>query len=108
MFKKVSLYFFLMVLIFSLGSCTSGEYMSIKSNEKVEILGIIKTNFVVTGSFRYKSVINKQAYMNLLAEAQKEYQGANVDVRDISWVIGEGDAANNNYVYTAIGKVIKL
>jgi hypothetical protein len=42
-----------------------------------------------------------------LAEAGKKYPDILVDVRDISWVIGEGDSANNNYVYTATGKVVK-
>jgi hypothetical protein len=42
-----------------------------------------------------------------LAEAEKKYPDILVDVRDISWAIGAGDAANNNYVYNATGKVIK-
>jgi hypothetical protein len=41
-----------------------------------------------------------------LAEAQKEYSG-NIDIRDITWVIGEGSAPDNNYTYTAMGKVIR-
>jgi hypothetical protein len=70
-------------------------------------LGTVKTIFIVTGSFRYRSVINTQAYINLLVEAEKKYPDILVDVRDISWAIGEGDSANNNYVYNATGKVIK-
>jgi hypothetical protein len=42
-----------------------------------------------------------------LAEAQNKYPDINIDIRDIAWAIGQGDAANNNYEYTAIGKVIK-
>ena len=75
-------------------------------NENVEVLGTISTDFTITGSYRYKSVINTQAYIHLLAEAQKVYTG-NIDVRDISWAIGAGDSANNNYQYTAIGKVVR-
>ena len=88
-------------------SCTTGQYMTLKGNENVEILGTVQTTFNVTGSFRYRSVINTQAYINLLAEAEKKYPDILVDVRDISWAIGGGDSANNNYVYTATGKVIK-
>jgi hypothetical protein len=88
-------------------SCTTGQYMALKDNENVEILGTVQTTFNVTGSFRYRSVINTQAYINLLAEAQKKYPDILVDIRDISWAIGGGDAANNNYLYNATGKIIK-
>ena len=87
-------------------SCTTGQYMTLKNNENVEVLGTIQTTFNVTSSFRYRKVINNQAYMHLLAAAQKEYAG-NIDIRDITWVIGPSDTANNNYEYTAVGKVIK-
>ena len=96
----------MLVLISCLFSCTTGQYMALHRNEEVEILGVVSTDFIITGSFRYKKVINTQAYIHLLTEAQKEYQG-NVDVRDISWAIGGGDSANNNYRYDAIGKVIR-
>ena len=96
----------LLVLIGCLFSCTTGQYMALSRNENAEILGTISTEFTITGSFRYKSVINTQAYIHLLAEAQKEYPG-NIDIRDISWAIGGSDTANNNYQYNAIGKVIR-
>jgi hypothetical protein len=89
-------------------SCATGQYLTLKSNESVEILGTVQTTFSVTGSFRYRSVINTQAYINLLAEAEKKYPDILVDVRDISWAIGGGDSANNNYVYTATGKCIAM
>ena len=79
-----------------------------KSSERAEIIGTVNSTFYVNGSFRYRSTINKQAYISLMAEAQKQYPDAIVDIRDISWAIGQGDAANNNYEYSAIGKVIKL
>ena len=104
--KKIVGCFLTSVLVALLFSCTTGNYLTLKSSERVEILGTVHTTFVVTGSFRYKSVINNQAYINLLAEAQKEYSG-NIDIRDITWVIGEGSAADNNYTYTAMGKVIR-
>ena len=104
--KKIVRFFLTAMLIALLFSCTTGNYMTLKSNEKVEVLGTVHTTFAVTGSFRYKSVINNQAYINLLAEAQKEYSG-NIDIRDITWVIGESSASDNNYTYTAMGKVIK-
>jgi len=94
------------LMIGLLMSCTTGQYMTLKSNENGDILGVIQTSFSITGAFRYRSVINTQAYMNLLADAQKEYEGV-IDVRDITWAIGKTDTANNNYEYTAVGKVIR-
>jgi hypothetical protein len=88
-------------------SCATGEYMKMSSKENAEVLGFVQSAFLVTGSFRYRSVINTQAYITLLAEAQNKYPNINIDVRDITWAIGQGDAAHNNYEYTAIGKVIK-
>jgi hypothetical protein len=94
-----------LLLIGSLFSCVTGEYMKSGNNDNMETLGVIQASFVITGSFRYRSVINNQAYMQLLAEAQKEYSG-DIDVRDITWTIG-GMLENNNYEYTAIGRVVK-
>jgi hypothetical protein len=88
-------------------SCVTGEYMAMKPKENAEVLGTIHATFFVPGAFRYKSTINRQAYISLMAEAQKQYPDTIVDIRDISWVIGQGDVANNNYEYSAIGKVIK-
>jgi len=96
----------LAILLSGLMSCTTGQYMTLKNNDNADILGSVQTTFNVTGSFRYRSVINTQAYMNLLAEAKKEYDG-NIDVSDITWAIGKSDAANNNFEYTASGKVIR-
>ena len=96
----------LVVIVFFLASCTTGQYLALGKNENTEILGTVSAEFPVTGSFRYKKVINTQAYIHLMAAAEEKYSG-NIDVRDITWVIGQGDAANNNYLYTAIGKVIR-
>jgi len=105
---KTKLGIFLAIVLTGLFiSCTTGEYMTLKSNENAEILGIVQTTFIINGSFRYRRVINNQAYMHLLAEAQKEYSGV-IDIRDITWAIGKGDSANNNYEYTATGRVIRL
>jgi len=103
--KKIRFIILSLVLIGSLLSCATGQYMGLRNNEKAEVLGIVKTTFSITGSFRYRRAINSQAYMNLLEEAQKEYPGV-VDVRDITWAIGKSDTANNNFEYTAIGKVV--
>jgi hypothetical protein len=97
-----------MVLAGFFVSCTTGQYMQLKPADKAEISGIVQSTFVITGSFRYRSVINSQAYISLLVEAQNKYPDANVDVRDISWAIGKQDTANNNFEYTALGKVILL
>ena len=88
-------------------SCVTGDYLVIKPSENVEVLGIVRTTFNVSGSFRYRSTINRHAYISLMAEAQGQYPEIIVDVRDISWAIGKGDTSNNNYEYSAIGKVIK-
>ena len=88
-------------------SCVTGDYMAMKSSESIEVLGIVQTTFNVTGAFRYRSTINRHAYISLMAEAQRQYPGIILDIRDITWAIGKGDASNNNYEYSAIGKVIK-
>ena len=89
-------------------SCATGEYMTMKRSEQAEVLGTIHSTFYVTGAFRYRSTINRQAYISLMVEAQKHYPDLILDIRDISWVIGQGDAANNNYEYSAIGKIIQI
>jgi len=89
-------------------SCTTGNHMVMKPSEQAEILGTVQSTFHVTGSFRYRNVINQQAYISLLAEAQRQHPDILVDIRDILWAIGGGDAANNTYEYSATGKVIKL
>jgi hypothetical protein len=71
----------------------------------METLGVVQASFVITGSFRYRSVINNQAYIHLLAEAQEKYSD-DIDIRDITWAIGKM-LENNNYEYTAIGRVVK-
>ena len=96
----------LLVLVVSLFSCTTGQYMAMRRSDNAEILGTVSTDFTITGSFRYRKVINTQAYIHLLTEAKKEYQG-NIDVREISWAIGGGDTSNNNYQYNAIGTVVR-
>ena len=104
--KRIAGCFFLSVFIVSLLSCATGQYMDLKDNEGTEILGITRATFEISGAFRYRSAINSQAYINLLAEARNEYQGL-VDIRDITWAIGKSDTVNNNYEYTAIGTVIR-
>ena len=104
--KKTLFCLVLSVLLVCLYSCTTGQYMTMGRNENAEVLGTVNAEFTISGSFRYRNVINTQAYIHLLAEAQKVYEG-NIDVRDISWAIGGGDSANNNYQYTATGKVIR-
>jgi len=72
----------------------------------VEALGIVQTTFLIAGNFRYRSVINNQAYMHLLAEARKEYEGP-IDVLDITWTLEKGVAAGDNFKYAAIGTVVR-
>ena len=91
-----------------LASCVTGDYMAMKPSDHGVVLGIAESTFIVPGSFRYRRTINREAYISLMAEAQKQYPGVTVDIRDITWVIGQGDAANNNYEYSAMGKVIKV
>jgi hypothetical protein len=89
-------------------SCATGQYMQMKSAEQAEVLTTVQSSFVITGSFRYRSAINMQAYISLLAEAQKKYPDTNIDIRDISWAIGKQLDVPNNYEYVTTGKVIKL
>jgi len=96
------------LLIGLLGSCATGNYMTMKASERTEVLGMAQTTFNITGAFRYRRAINSHAYISLMAEAQKQYPDINVDVRDISWVIGQADTANNNYEYSAMGKIIQV
>ena len=103
--NRIIVCIFMAALIACFSSCTTGRYMTLKNKENVEVVGNVSASFVITGAFRFRSVINTQAYINLLGEAQKEYQGE-IDVRDINWVIGE-NLENNNYTYTAIGKVVR-
>ena len=105
---KIKIRIFSILLITGLFiSCVTGEYMAMKSSEHAEVLGVVQATFNITGSYRYRRTINMNAYFALMAEAQKEYPGIIVDMRDISWAIGQGDSANNNYEYSAMGKVIK-
>ncbi|MDR2477769.1 MAG: hypothetical protein LBD48_00495 [Treponema sp.] len=97
-----------LLLCVMLVSCVTGQYLSMKAAETAEVMGTVQSVFVVNGSFRYRSVINSQAYLSLLAEAHRKYPGVEVDIRDISWVIGRQFDTPNNYEYTAIGKVIKI
>ena len=99
--------FSVLLITVLLVSCVTGDYMTMKSSEQAEVLGVIQTTFNITGSFRYRRTINTHAYISLMAEAQKQYPDVIVDVRDITWAIGQGDSANNNYQYSAMGKVIK-
>lgn len=90
-------------------SCATGQFMEVKATDRVEVLGTIQSDFYVTGAFRYRKTINRQAYINLLTAAQEKYPDVNVDIRDISWAIGQQmDSATNNYEYNAIGRVIRL
>jgi hypothetical protein len=100
-------FFSILVLTTLLISCVTGQYMEMKPAENVEVLGTIQTTFYVNGSFRYRRTINSQAYITLLTEAQKQFHDINIDIRDISWVIGRQIDASNNYEYSAIGKVVK-
>ena len=100
--------FSVLVLIGLLISCVTGEYMSLRPSEQGDILGTIQSTFNVNGAYRYRGTINRQAHISLLAEAQNKYPDTIVDIRDISWAMGQFDAANNNYEYSAIGKVIRL
>ena len=95
------------VIIGLLVSCVTGDYMAMKQSENVDVLGMVQTTFNITGSFRYRSTINRHAYISLMAEAQRQYPEIIVDIRDISWVIGKSDTLNNNYEYSAIGSIIK-
>jgi hypothetical protein len=102
--KSIFLFAILAVMMMS---CVTGQYKKLQPSGKADVIGSIQSTFIITGGFRYRSVINEQAYMSLLAEAQKKYPDINVDIRDVSWVIGR-QIDPNNYEYSALGKIIKI
>ena len=105
---KTTLKIFSVLLIIGLfASCVTGDYMAMKSSERTEVLGVTQATFNINGAYRYRRTINMNAYFALMAEAQKQYPDIDVDVRDISWAIGQGDSVNNNFEYSAIGKVVR-
>jgi len=72
------------LILFSFVSCVSLEDKPILMNEKSQVIGSVKTDFV---SFQIlhiqnKSSIKEKAYSKLLEEAKKRY-GSNVDVKNI-------------------------
>jgi len=100
-------FFLLAASVGLLVSCATGQYMRLKQGENADVLTSVQSTFVINGAFRYRAAINRQAYITLLAEAQKKYPDARIDIRDISWVIGR-QLDPTNYEYLALGKVIKL
>ena len=96
------------ILAASMISCATGHYMELSKQDSAEVFGTVYSSFKITGAFRYRNTINRQAYITLLAEAQNKYPDMNIDIRDITWAVGQSDTANNNYEYTATGRIIKL
>jgi hypothetical protein len=84
-------------------SCvTQGQYKPANASDNAAVVGTVSASFI-TSSIS-KDAVNSQAYIALMAEAQKTYSG-NIDIRDITWVIGKTDEQNREYA--AIGKVTR-
>ncbi|AEF85781.1 putative lipoprotein [Treponema primitia ZAS-2] len=97
--------FFAVLTAGLLVSCMStGEYKPISQNVNVEVIGTVQTTFISTPGFS-KEPINIQAYIKLLEEAHKRYEG-NIDVGDIIWTTSRTIGNSPNYEFAASGKVI--
>jgi hypothetical protein len=84
-------------------SCvTQGQFKPASASDDAAVVGTVSASF--TTSSISKEAVNSQAYIALMAEAQKTYSG-NIDIRDITWVVGQSDGQNREYA--AIGKVIR-
>jgi len=95
-------------------SCTSAKaptlYKPLTETEvqNFTVLGVVQTNFKANNEARSSTVsmtIMEQAYMRLLNEASRQYQG-NVDVRDITAVHISGN--NDSAEWMAKGNVVVL
>jgi hypothetical protein len=104
-------YVFRVVLGLIFVFCTStllaqNLYKPLGSNENV--IGAITAKFEAIGvNPNYaagRALVNEPAYIALLEAAKKEYQG-NIDVRDVSWVLGKR-VKGGTFEYSASGKVI--
>jgi hypothetical protein len=85
-------------------SCvTQGQYKPASASDNAAVAGTVSASF--TTSSISKEAVNSQAYIALMVEAQKTHDG-NIDIRDITWVIGKSDGPNREYA--AIGKVITI
>jgi len=108
--RKNSGLVFLVMLIAGLSvSCaSSGQYMPLSNNEAV--IGTVQSDFVVRSSLFFlpsaKDAVNTQAYIHLLEEANKKFNG-NFDIRDIVWVTGRS-VDNENTEISATGKVVQI
>jgi len=109
MTKKAALVLVVFATAFIAASCaSSGNYMALSNNEMV--VGTVQSDFVVRSSFfslkSVKDAVNTQAYIHLLEEMNKKYEG-NYDIRDIVWVTGKS-VDNENTQVSATGKVVKI
>ncbi len=101
------------VLLFAvaLSGCvsTKGEKMSMTEAERqsYEVLGTVVKDMSVNHIFNNDERLESQAYVLLLKEAQKNYEG-DIDVRDIKFVPKTQWILFNSEKYTVYGKVIRL
>ena len=105
--------FLLALAVFAASLCgcvsTKGERMSMTDDEKqsYEILGTVAKDMEVNHLFNNEERLENQAYILLLKEAQKTYDG-NIDVRNIKFVPKTQWIVFNSEKYTVYGKVIRL
>jgi len=74
------------------------------SNSNDNIIGSVQTVFIASGT---RKAMDEAAYIALLSAAKQEYQG-NIDIRDVTWVVGKKNQSTGSYEFNANGKVILL
>jgi len=107
--KIISVLLFIMLIAgLSVSCASSGHYMPLSNNEPV--IGTIQANFVVRSSLFFlqsaKDTVNTQAYIHLMEEANKKFNGI-FEIRDIVWVTGRS-IDNENTEVSATGKVVQI
>ncbi|MFP3041747.1 hypothetical protein LQZ19_07980 [Treponema primitia] len=101
--KLNGLLILVLITIGLLVSCMStGEYKSLSQDAKV--IGTVQATFISTPGFS-KEPVNIQAYVRLLEEAHKRYEG-NIDVGDILWTTSRRIDNSADYEFVASGKVV--
>jgi TolB-like protein len=96
------------VLFWLIFFCTStlwAQKVYKPSNQNDNIIGSVQTTFEAIAGLGSK--VNEAAYIALLEMAKKEYQG-NIDIRDITWVMGKKAKGYGMYEFSSNGKVISL
>jgi hypothetical protein len=109
--KKISIFAAFIILTCLLSACAKGLYRPLtqEKSEKVTIIAPVQCNFysmTYLGAGRIAKANKEQAYIELMKEAKKQYQG-NFDVKNIS-VAYVGINLEHGNEFTANGTVILI